>query len=334
MIDGTIPVRTARLIRATARSVGVAEGELRHLPGPDPAGIPDDLARVPTESTWRIWELIDAIGGPGAGLHAGAAAEHGHLPEWDYLFTSASSLADSVRAAFELRALVTDPGVEWTVQSDGGLLVIRVGAIEPGPVIAPVEEFVLSTVLRRMREATDTPITPVHVALRQPAPPTRRHLIDVFGTRRIDFDAPHAQLTFLDIGALPTGTDPHLGALVRRHAELTIANSHPVPTFPQALRTAVLDDLAAGDLDLATVATRFAASSRTFQRRLAEAGTTWRDEVDAARRERAQHLLRTSDLPVRAIAARLGYTDARTLRRAFRRWTGQNPETYRRDARS
>lgn len=334
MIDSTIPVRTARLIRATARSVGVGEGELRHLPGLDPAGIADGLTRVPTESTWRIWELIDAIGGPGAGLLAGAAAERGHLPEWDYLFTSAPTLAESVRAAFDLRALVTDPGVEWTLRSDGGLLVIRIGAIEPTPVIAPVEEFVLSTLMRRMREATSTPITPVHVALRQPAPPTRQHLVDVFGTRRIDFGAPHAQLTFLDIGALPTGTDPHLGALVRRHAEIAIANSRPVPTFPEALRTAILDDLTAGDLDLAAVAARFAASPRTFQRRLAEAGTTWRDEVDAARRERAEHLLRASDLPVQAIAARLGYTDARTLRRSFRRWTGQNPETYRRNARS
>ncbi|KAF0845021.1 AraC family transcriptional regulator [Nocardia caishijiensis] len=334
MIDSTIPIRTARLIRATALRIGVGEGELRHLPGLDPTGAADGLARVPTASIWRIWELVDAVGGPGAGLHAGAAAERGHLPEWDYLFTSAASLAESVRAAFELRALVTDPGVEWTVRSDGGLLVIRIGSIEPSPVIAPVEEFVLSTVLRRMREATGTPITPVRVVLRQPAPPTHQHLIDAFGTRRIDFGAPHAQLTFLDVGALPTGTDPHLGALVRRHAEIAVANSRPIPSFPHTVRASILDDLAAGGLDLTAVAARFAASPRTFQRRLAEAGTTWRDEVEAARRERAEHLLRASDLPVQAIAARLGYTDARTLRRAFRRWTGQNPESYRRLART
>ncbi|MET9213652.1 MULTISPECIES: helix-turn-helix transcriptional regulator [unclassified Nocardia] len=332
MIDSTIPVRTARLIRATAREVGVTEAELRHLPGPDPAGIADGLSRIPTESTWRIWELVHAVGGPGAGLRAGAAAERGQLLEWDYLFTSAPTLAESVRAAFDLRALVTDPGVGWTVREDGGLLVLRFDAIEPDPLLAPVEDFVLTTVLRRMREATRTAITPVHVALSRRAPATRQHLVDVFGTRRIDFGAPRAQLTFLDVAALPTGTDPQLGALVRRHAELALANSGPVPTYREALRAAILDELAAGELELPAVAARFAASPRTFQRRLAEAGTTWRDEVDAARRERAEALLRESDLPVQSIAARLGYSDARTLRRSFQRWTGQSPDTFRRAA--
>ncbi|MFC9664872.1 hypothetical protein ACFVJ5_31980 [Nocardia sp. NPDC127606] len=116
MIDGTIPVRTARLIRATALGAGVTEAELRHLPGPDPAGIADGLARIVTESTWRIWELVDAAD---AGLRAGTAADHGALLEWDYLFTSAPTLAESVRAAFDLRALVTDPEVDWTVHQDG-----------------------------------------------------------------------------------------------------------------------------------------------------------------------------------------------------------------------
>ncbi|MGW0328493.1 helix-turn-helix domain-containing protein [Nocardia sp. NPDC003183] len=71
----------------------------------------------------------------------------------------------------------------------------------------------------------------------------------------------------------------------------------------------------------------FALSPRTFQRRLAEAGTTWRD---AACRDRAERPLRDSDLPVQSIAAQLGYTDARTLRRAFRRWNGQSPDIFRR----
>ncbi|MGS2809539.1 helix-turn-helix domain-containing protein [Nocardia sp. MW-W600-9] len=330
MIDSTIPVRTARLIRATARGIGVTEAELRHLPGPDPADIADGLSRIPTGSTWRIWELAEALGGPGAGLRAGAAADRGQLLEWDYLFTSAPTLAESVRAALDLRALVTDPGVTWTVREDGGLLVLRFDAIEPDPLLAPVEDFVLSTVLRRMREATRTAITPVHVALSQRAPVTRQHLVEVFGTHRIDFGAPHAQLTFLDVAALPTGTDPQLGALLRQHAELALTGSRPVPTHREALRAAILDELAAGDLELPAVAARFAASPRTFQRRLAEAGTTWREEVDAVRRERAERLLRETDLPIRSIAARLGYTDARALRRSFRRWTGQSPDAFRR----
>ena len=72
-------------------------------------------------------------------------------------------------------------------------------------------------------------------------------------------------------------------------------------------------------LSLPVAARRLAVSARTLQRRLADEGTTWRAEIDAARRERAASLLRqgtTSDVT----AAHLGYSESRALRRALRRW--------------
>jgi AraC-like DNA-binding protein len=72
-------------------------------------------------------------------------------------------------------------------------------------------------------------------------------------------------------------------------------------------------------LSLPVAARRLAVSARTLQRRLADEGTTWRAEIDAARRERAASLLQqgtTSDVT----AARLGYSESRALRRALRRW--------------
>lgn len=44
---------------------------------------------------------------------------------------------------------------------------------------------------------------------------------------------------------------------------------------------------------------------------------------------RACALLETSDLPVRGIAQRLGYDEASTFSRAFRRFVGESPEAYR-----
>lgn len=60
-------------------------------------------------------------------------------------------------------------------------------------------------------------------------------------------------------------------------------------------------------------------SVRTLQRRLAEEGTSWRAEIDAARNKRAAQLLQqgtTADLT----AAQVGYSGSRALRRALRRW--------------
>lgn len=71
------------------------------------------------------------------------------------------------------------------------------------------------------------------------------------------------------------------------------------------------------------VAAGLSLSPRTLHRRLAALGTTFRDEVDHLRCERALELIDT--VPQDALAELLGYSDARAFRRAFRRWTGTCP---------
>ncbi|MFE3193616.1 helix-turn-helix domain-containing protein [Nocardia sp. NPDC059240] len=332
MIDGTIPTRIAALIRATALRVGVTPAELAALdPALDLAFLTDDLLRVPTEWAWRAWELIDAAAGPGSGLLATAAADRGGLHVWDYLFTSAPTLAESLRTVVSLRGVVTDPGVGWEVVESGGLLTVRESApIEPPVVLAPIEEFMLSMMLRRVREATRAQLIPVRVAFTHHDSSRYRSLIDEFGTGRIDFGASHAEITFLDAAALPTGADAQLGTMLRHYAELVLAGSRVIPGERDSVRAVIAAALRDGDLTLDGAARRLSMSPRTLQRRLGELGTSWRAEVESVRHEQAVALIRDTRLPVQSVATRLGYTDARTLRRAFQRWTGQSPDEFRR----
>ena len=70
---------------------------------------------------------------------------------------------------------------------------------------------------------------------------------------------------------------------------------------------------------LSAVARRMTVSPRTLQRLLRSEGTTWRAEVDAFRRVQATRLQRKG-LSNSQVARRLGYSDARALRRAAVRW--------------
>lgn len=70
-------------------------------------------------------------------------------------------------------------------------------------------------------------------------------------------------------------------------------------------------------------------SERTLRRRLAEHGTTYEALVDSVRLVRAEELMTTSDLPLHRIARMLGFSDARTLRRAVARWFGSSPSAVR-----
>ncbi len=78
----------------------------------------------------------------------------------------------------------------------------------------------------------------------------------------------------------------------------------------------------AADLDL---------PPRTLQRRLDEADLTFRKLVERVRLTQAMGYLRSTDTPLAEIAARLGFANAGTFHRAFKRWTGQAPGEVRRD---
>ncbi|HRQ66894.1 MAG TPA: helix-turn-helix transcriptional regulator, partial [Xanthomonadaceae bacterium] len=84
--------------------------------------------------------------------------------------------------------------------------------------------------------------------------------------------------------------------------------------------------------DVPALARQLGISARSFHRCLAEAGTTYRSLLDDTRRERAERLLRDTDLPVAAIAERLGYADTSNFSRCFRRWCGTTPRAFRQTA--
>lgn len=92
-----------------------------------------------------------------------------------------------------------------------------------------------------------------------------------------------------------------------------------------------LDQHLAEPYDLDRLAATFGVSSRTLLRRFrAEAGTTPLAYLQRSRVRRAQRLLETTDLAVGQVCSRVGYTDAGTFGRLFRRDVGMTPAEYRR----
>ncbi|MGS0894344.1 AraC family transcriptional regulator [Burkholderia stagnalis] len=66
-------------------------------------------------------------------------------------------------------------------------------------------------------------------------------------------------------------------------------------------------------------------TERTLRRRLDKDGITFQSLLDDVRRDEAIRLLDDPALTVAAIAERLGYSEPRSFRHAYRRWTGKTP---------
>jgi AraC-like DNA-binding protein len=81
-------------------------------------------------------------------------------------------------------------------------------------------------------------------------------------------------------------------------------------------------------------ATRTAAllhiSHRTLSRKLQQEGTTFKELFDDVRRRAALSYVARRDLGLSEIAFLLGFSEAASFHRAFKRWTGQTPLEYRR----
>ena len=87
-------------------------------------------------------------------------------------------------------------------------------------------------------------------------------------------------------------------------------------------RRCTLDELAA----------HFSIHQRTLNRRLKDAGTSFRALHNEARHQTARQLLSDTRTGIDSIAALLGYSSATAFNRAFAQWEGTPPAQWRRHA--
>ena len=113
---------------------------------------------------------------------------------------------------------------------------------------------------------------------------------------------------------LKQGLASGLSDRVRRQCREALDRDDPAPT-------------------LAMLAQACRLSPATLRRRLEVEGAAWGQLKDEVRRDLALQLLAEGRLSVGDIAARLGFNDASTFYRAFRKWTGSAPGAWRSAAR-
>ncbi|MGZ9928488.1 helix-turn-helix domain-containing protein [Streptomyces sp. NC-S4] len=336
---GTTSSAITRLSVTAARLFGIPAHGYAHLLGLAPEHLNDDLCRTPATTGIRIAELTTVrVPWPELSLLLAEQSGLGTLGVWDYLITSAPTPLEGIRDAAAYLAIVADPGTDALRITEDGEQVVLSHVNDADPDYEPacaIRAYALGLYQRRLSAAAQRSLVPLRVTLAARTP--RRHdaLIELYGTRSIEFEAPSSSLTFL--AADLTGSTPHaqpgLSTVLRRHADQTLATAIPLHNWLDLFRTALASVHDEAVPTLPAVARRMAVSPRTLQRRLDEHDTTWSNEVEAARRDHITRLLHGTDLSIDAIAARSGYADARALRRAVQRWYGATPGALRRTGR-
>ncbi len=86
------------------------------------------------------------------------------------------------------------------------------------------------------------------------------------------------------------------------------------------------------EVSLEEICDTFRIQRRTLGRQLRSEGTTFTSILNELRRERALHLVRNTGVPLKRVAAELGFNSDASFNMAFKSWTGETPMRFRKAA--
>lgn len=123
--------------------------------------------------------------------------------------------------------------------------------------------------------------------------------------------------------------DAKIAEFFDQHLDAELKKRGTTQTLGSQVMALVTRSLSQGPPRVEDIAKHLCMSRRTLQRRLADENCTYGDLLDRARRELAKSLVRERSYGIAEIAFLCGYSDQSTFTRAFRRWQGAAPASYR-----
>jgi AraC-like DNA-binding protein len=328
-----IPTHYSRLITELAVEQGADRAELLDGTGLIPAMFESPEARISPRQYAKLFSnALRLTGNPGLGIDLGLRVRPSNL---GMLGLAAMSSPDG-RTALELgiryyRSIA--PFWDLSLEVQGATVVVTAReAISLDPFHVAVTEILLTTFLSLGHTLRGRDARVREVRLDYPEPPHAARYAEILAPAPVLFGQPLTQFiwdaTILD-KKLPS-SDPVTARVAERHCTAELSPALP----PEGLLSKVRRALEAkpgsypGPEELAEA---LQTSPRTLRRSLDAMGTSYQTLVDRARCKHASDLLTSTSMSINEIAERLGFSEGRALRRAFKRWTGCTAAKYRKE---
>ncbi len=301
---------------------------------------PGSDERVAGSRIERLWaHAVRETGDPVIGLHMAESYSPGSLDILGYVMLSCSTVGQVLDRLSRYMSVLNDG--------------LRLEVVREAPTAYCRYTFVEGTdnyLLRRPREAIDTmwgglarelgrltakPLTASSVWFRHPTPPPAElaeyeRLLGApvrFGMHEDRFMMPLAHLD-----EPLRSANPHLLAVFERHADEVLSRLETQGKPSRRVMEVVAARMKGVVPTLTEVARELAMSERNLQRVLRSDGTSFQKLVDALRRDLAISHLANPDTSAGQVGFLLGFSEPSAFHRAFRRWTGKAPHTFRREA--
>ncbi|MCP5056519.1 MAG: AraC family transcriptional regulator [bacterium] len=338
---GPIIRLNSSVARAALEFVAAAGGPARSLR--DEAGITAaDLANPRRMlDLHRVVTLFNAaareLGDDALGLHVGASFGLATLGPFSYAVlnapTVAVGLANLARYSAALGQGLGTPPLE--VRGETATLEIpRIPAADRNA-LRHLAEAGLVMLVRMMRRLRGPDWQPHDVSFQHDAPSDPREHVAAI-CPRLRFGCTVASISFdaRDLRAEVPGADRYLLPIAEHQLQDALEPTEGSDPWLRDVEMLVASRVCDGHPPIRSVAPQLGLSVRTLQRRLEERSILYRDLVARVRFQLARRYLEETVNDLEEIAFLLGYSELSAFDHAFRRWTGQTPQGFRRKARA
>ncbi|WP_054813666.1 AraC family transcriptional regulator [Nocardia arizonensis] len=296
---------------------------------PPEAGRDTSLEITAREELRVVANLVRRCDEPGLGALAGSRTRLSPSGPWGLAMLSSRTVREMIevtRRYLEARFVCG----RLTLEESGAQVGLR---LDDSDLPAELRTFLAERALAGFgpigHEMFGAAVAPTRVEFRHPAPrDTARHR-EIFGVAP-SFGAAVNALVFdrhrVDL-PLPRPSERARAACEQLCRDL-LARAHPRDGMAATVRDLLVRNPGAIP-DQVAVATELFMSPRTLSRRLHQQGTSFRALLDEVRQTLSEELLAQTDMTTEQLAARLGYAEAASFIRAFRRWNGCPPQEYR-----
>jgi AraC-like DNA-binding protein len=290
----------------------------------------DGEERAPQPAVTRLWAAaVEATGNPCFGLKVRRFVNPVTFHALGYAIFASPNLKAAFQRVIRFQRLISD-ATEQRLEMAGDRYRYIIDRPSPhGPPHEAIDAF-LATGVSTLRALSGTARTnPLALHLQRPEPHPVEPFHEVFHCP-IRFGAPADVMEYSrkDVES-PL---PFANADLARQSDTIVAEhlarTGRIGTLSDRVHALLVTHLPDGGPLEATIAQHLCLSPRNLQLQLAQEGTSYKVLMNRARKNLAENYLLQGRYSIKEIAFLLGFSDAATFTRAFRRWTGLSPRRF------
>ncbi len=320
-----------KVIAAAGPEIDTAE--MLSFVGIDPDRPGDPRQMIPAA---RYYDMLETIAGridvTDLPVRTGASMRLDEYGALGLAFKAATTLGASYARVERYARLWTSVAEYELRPANAGTLFIlhRTGERRLGMRLS--NEATLASAVSIARQVSALPVVPVEVLVRHPAPRSITAHEAWFGCPvrfGADLDAIlYAEETLARPNILG---DEGISRYLTRHLDAELSEITREPALVTQAKAAIAQTLSEGAPRMADIARGLGLSARSFHRRLSEHGMNFQALTEQTRRDLAEGLLRDESRSLAEIAFLTGFSEQSAFTRAFKRWAGTTPASYRKD---